>query len=164
MKAIILFFASETDPNGLARLREVILNTVRNTDDTSRILILSEGNRNLLSDFPAEYSHRILMSFGVYRNFNDAVLRAKAEGLLDCDLLFLPTPGDDIDIHQESINIFLEYYRVTDAGFIISDHYEYLEDSPSGEPVLQKLKPGHDPSNIIILVGQIIPHSIATVR
>jgi len=150
MKATMLFFASETDPNGLNQLREVILKTLRKTDNTSTILILSEGNHNLLTNFPDEYLDRIIMSFGVYKNFNEAVLNAKEKGLLNCNLLFLHTPGDDIDISQESINIFFEYYRLTDAGFIINDHYEYIDEVPSGEPVLQMLKPGHDPSNIII--------------
>ncbi|MBU1874827.1 hypothetical protein KJ688_14055, partial [bacterium] len=150
MKAIMLFFASETDPNGLNQLRKVILKTLSNTDNTSTILILSEGNYNLLNNIPDEYSDRVFMNFGVYKNFNEAVLNAKEKGLLDCDLLFLHTPGDNIDIRQESIDIFFEYYRLTDAGFIISDHYEYIDEISSGEPVLQTLKPGHDPSNIII--------------
>ncbi|MBN2601308.1 MAG: hypothetical protein JXR87_04900, partial [Candidatus Marinimicrobia bacterium] len=150
MKAIMLFFASEIDPNGLNQLREVINKTLRSTDKTSTILIISEGNRNLLADFPDKYSDRIIMSFGVFKNFNEAILCAKEKGLLNCDLLFLHTPGDDVDISQESINIYFEYFRLTDAGFIISDHFEYIDEIPSAKPKLQNLKPGHDPSNIII--------------
>ena len=150
MKAIMLFFASESDPNGLGHLREVVLKTLKNTDSTTQILVLSEGTCNLITDFPDEYCDRISRSYGNYKNFNEAVLNVKEKGFIDCDLLFLHTPGDDIAISQESIDTFFKYYRLTDAGFIISNHYEYMGEISSGEPVLQKLKPGHDPSNIII--------------
>jgi len=150
MKTILLFFTGENDPNGHDRLRELILTTLKNTDETTFVLIISEGNRDLLTDFPVEYSSRILTYSGVFKNFNEAVISAKKAGLLDCKLLLLHTPGDDVEINQDAIDTFHSYHELTGAGFLLSDHFEYLEDDSGAEPVYQKLKPGHDPSNIII--------------
>ena len=42
MKTILLFFTGENDPNGHDRLRELILTTLKNTDETTFVLIISE--------------------------------------------------------------------------------------------------------------------------
>lgn len=150
MNTILLFFASETDPNGMSQIRGVIQQVLANTNETGRVLIISEGNRHLIQDLPKEFSHRLLLDCGGYKNFNEAVLAVKEKGLLECDLLLLTTPGDIIEINQQTLDTLCDYYRLTEAGFIISDHYEYLGEYPKIQPMLQKLKPGHDPSNIII--------------
>lgn len=150
MKAAIFFIAGKNNPNGLDTLRQVILKTLEKTGEDAYVVIASEANTNLIPVFPNSFSNRIYKIHGDYKNLSDAVLKAGEAGLLDCDLLFLHSPGDDIDINADCINTFFEYYKLTDAGFIISDHYEYLDDDPASKPVLQKLKPGHDPSYIII--------------
>ncbi|MCD6440959.1 MAG: glycosyltransferase [Candidatus Marinimicrobia bacterium] len=150
MKAALFFITGNDNPNGLDKLRQVIVKTVENTDDDTHIIIGSEGNTDLISDFPDAFMSRIHKSHGDYKNLSDAILRADEELQLNYDLLFLHTPGDDIDINRDCIDTFVRYHELTKAGFIISDHWEYIDDEPAAKPVLQKLKPGYDPSNIII--------------
>jgi len=70
----------------------------------------------------------------------------------DVELIFIPTPGDEILVDNSTIEYFLHAYAITkEAGFVISNHFEVI----SGERrTLQKLKSGDDPSNIIILGRQ----------
>ncbi|PIS30275.1 MAG: hypothetical protein COT43_02130 [Candidatus Marinimicrobia bacterium CG08_land_8_20_14_0_20_45_22] len=149
MKTAILFIASQSDPNGLDLLQSVIEKTLNNTSPQTRVVIVSEGNADLLPSFPESSKRRIDRAHGVFRNASYAVLNAKNQGLLNVDLLFYPTPGDDIDITSQTIDAFIRAYEVTGAGFIISNHYELIGDT-GNERVLQELKPGSDPSNIII--------------
>lgn len=151
MNTVLLFFASEADPNGLSQMREVIQNILEKTDETCKVLIISEGNHHLVENLPAAFSERLRKHCGEFKNVNTAVLSAREAGLLNCDLLLLTTPGDIIDLSQKTVDAFCAVHSLADAGFIISDHYEVIDEgTPDQRLVLQRLKPGHDPSNIII--------------
>jgi len=151
MKTSILFIASKSDPNGLDQLKTTIQRTLENTSENTKVVIISEGANNLLKNFPKKFRSRIDMTYGNYKNFSQAILKTQEKGLLDVDLLFIPTPGDDIYINSGTIKAFMDAYTTIKAGFIISDHYEYLTDNIEGtKPVIQHLKPGYDPSNIIV--------------
>ena len=151
MKSSILFIASKSDPNGLTQLKSVVDKTLEHTSEDLRIIIISEDSKNLLTDFSGDYKNRIDLIFGNFKNFSRAILYTKESGLLDVDLLFIPAPGDDILITGETISAFQTAYKSTKAGFIISDHYEYdPDDKNHKEPVIQHLKPCHDPSKIIV--------------
>lgn len=149
MKSAIVFFTSEHDPNGLEQARQNVLSALEKTANDLRVILVSEGATNLLTDFPREYHDRLSLVCGNFKNYAQAINHLRDSGLLDVDLLFLPTPGDMLLIDEVTIQAFQNAYELTDAGFIISDHYEYLSDTAT-EPVLMRLKPGHDPSNIII--------------
>jgi len=72
----------------------------------------------------------------------------------DVELIFIPTSGDEILVDNSTIEYFLHAYAITKAGFIISNHFKII----SGEHrILQKLKSGDDPSNIIISGRQNSP-------
>lgn len=150
MKVDIFFVASREDPNGLAALKGIVQRTLENTAETITIVIASEGSEDLVTDFSIEDQARLKYTHGTYKNYCDAVLNAKERGLFEGDLLFLVSPGDDVEITTDTIAIFYENQRISQAGFIISNHYEYISEAPDAEPVLQKLKPGYDPSNVIV--------------
>ena len=84
-----------------------------------------------------------------------ALLGIKDELSGDVELIFIPTSGDEILVDNSTIEYFLHAYAITkEAGFVISNHFEII----SGEHrILQKLKSGDDPSNIIILGRQNSP-------
>jgi len=150
MKNAIIFVASQKDSNGLSQVRRNILHTIENTNSELQIIIVSEDSRNLLDDLPIDKAERIVPVNGNYKNYSDMILKLQSLNLLDVDLLFLPTPGDQILITQDTIDSFSDAARLTGAGFIIGNHYELLQDSENAEPALMKLKAGHDPSNVII--------------
>jgi len=149
MNNAIIFFASEKDPNGLEQTRANVFRILESTSENIAVIVVSEGEANLLNDFPSPHRSRLVLKAGKFKNYAAAINQLTAEGLLDYELLFLPTPGDTIFIDNQTIEAYQDAYRLTEAGFIISDHYEYLDDD-STEPTLMRLKPGYDPSNIII--------------
>jgi len=149
MKKTIIFVTSQNDPNGLEQTRQNIIYTLENTAADLKVILVSESSKNLI-DIPANKTERLLLVSGAYKNYADMILKLQADSLLDTDLLFLPTPGDFILINQETIDQYSAAVKLTDAGFIISNHYERLQESDNVEPVLMKLKAGHDPSNVII--------------
>jgi len=148
MKSAILFFASAKDPNGFEPLRSSVNYTLENTDASLRIIIAAEGETDLQEAF-GKKSKRIRVTHGLYKNYADAVRRMLAEGLLDVDLLFLTTPGDLVKVDARTVGAFADAAKVTGAGLILSNHYEYLTEREDSAVVMQ-LKPGNDPSNIII--------------
>ncbi|MFH1214767.1 MAG: glycosyltransferase family 2 protein [Candidatus Neomarinimicrobiota bacterium] len=150
MKGAVVIFTSQKDPNGLSQTRQNVLYMLENIKQDLKIIIASEDTKNLIDDLPSGSHERVVAINGNYKNYNQAILTLREMGILDVDLLFLPTPGDYVQIDDHTVTNYIEAAQVTGAGFIISDHYELFRDSNDAEPVLMKLKPGHDPSNIII--------------
>lgn len=149
MKKAIIFFLSTNDPNGIEATQDAIYKTLENTGQDLHVIAVSEGNTNLLTTVPTAHQDRLTVKVGEFKNYAAAINQMRTEGLLDVDLLFLLTPGDVISINKDTIEAFTDAYRLTQAGMIISDHFEYVTENAT-QPTLMRLKPGHDPSNIII--------------
>jgi len=150
MKIAILFVASQNDPNGLSQTRDNIQYVLENSSSELRVIVVSEGSRDLIDNLPVDYASKISAVHGSFKNYCDMVIKVKSMNMLEADLLLLPTPGDLIRIDSQTIEKFAKAAELTGAGFLISDHYEILGDTESDRAVLIKLKPGHDPSNVVI--------------
>ncbi len=58
MNNAIIFFASEKDPNGLEQTRANVFRILEATSENITVIVVSEGEANLLTDFPAPYLSR----------------------------------------------------------------------------------------------------------
>jgi len=145
MKVVFLFFVSDCDPNGKEKTLTNISRLIDNTGENVQVIAISNSKERL--DISPSKLNRLKIFNRNFKNILHALLGVKDELSEDVELIFIPTPGDEILVDNSTIEYFLHAYAITKAGFIISNHFEII----SGEHrILQKLKSGDDPSNIII--------------
>ena len=107
MKGAVVIFTSQKDPNGLSQTRQNVLYMLENIKQDLKIIIASEDTKNLIDDLPSGSHERVVAINGNYKNYNQAILTLREMGILDVDLLFLPTPGDYVQIDDHTVTNYI---------------------------------------------------------